>query len=82
MSSKLCPKLYKKHSIINILLRNIISQSGIDLLLNPKAKGFPKSDRQGYNNMSSMYEYGQFGMIDEYPQMDDRAFVDYITSKI
>lgn len=28
-----------------------------------------------------MYDYGQYGMIDEYPQMDDRAFVDYITSK-
>jgi hypothetical protein len=28
-----------------------------------------------------MYDYGQFGTIDEYPQMDDRAFVDYITSK-
>jgi hypothetical protein len=27
-----------------------------------------------------MYEYGQFGMVDEYPMMDDRAFVDYITS--
>ena len=27
-----------------------------------------------------MYDYSQFGMIDEYPQMDDRAFVDYITS--
>jgi hypothetical protein len=31
--------------------------------------------------MASMYDYGQFGMVDEYPQMDDRAFVDYITSK-
>ena len=61
---------------------NIISQSGIDLLLNPRAaKGFIKSDGQGcYNNISSMYDYSQFGMIDEYPQMDDRAFVDYITS--
>ena len=28
-----------------------------------------------------MYDYGQFGMVDEYPHMDDRAFVDYITRK-
>ncbi len=52
------------------------------MLLNPKAKGFGnKNDRSSYNSMSSMYDYGQYGMIDEYPQMDDRAFVDYITSK-
>lgn len=51
-------------------------------MLSSKAKGFgQKSDRAGYNtNMSSMYDYGQFGIMEDYPQMDDRAFVDYITS--
>ena len=59
--------------------RNIISQSGIDLLLNPKTRGFNKGDRHKFG--TSMYDYGQFGQVDEYPDMDDRAFVDYITSK-
>lgn len=27
-----------------------------------------------------MYDYSQYGLVDEYPEMDDRAFVDYITS--
>ena len=32
------------------------------------------------SSMTSMYDYGQYGLVDEYPEMDDRAFVDYITS--
>jgi hypothetical protein len=52
-------------------------------VLNPKVKGFgPRSERPGFNGMSSMYDYGQFGTIDEYPQMNDKEFVDYMTSKI
>lgn len=41
-----------------------------------------KDKNQGFSNMSSMYDYGQYGLVEEYPEMDDRAFVDYITSNI
>jgi len=69
--------------------QNIISQSGIDVYLNPKQKyqGNMKSEKgnfgQPFHNFSDIYNYGNYGnMFDDYMQTDkdDRAFVDFITN--